>query len=295
MLLFTIVYDGEKEDVVESVRHMVDCFKEKKIDIGISESLDDNIHFIKIYCNDINCSEKFINSFNINMANVLYNVAVNEFFKEYITDFLCETYFFLKYDELNEVKDVCLKALRTDSPIVDENSIYYMNRKNSVIEKIVECIKENKEINIKGFITFRMNEIKDEFENIVDRVVEKYMVDKEYNEFIKLLKYFVDIAESKIDEVHIVIDKEGNYNVFNKYGEDIMNSFLNEINNTQASGIINMDDMIISGLITNAPNKIVIHGVEDCINKELIDTIKKVFSERVEFRDNFKFHIQKDD
>ncbi len=37
------------------------------------------------------------------------------------------------------------------------------------------------------------------------------MVEKEYNEFIKLLKYFVDVQENKIDEVNIIIDKLGNY------------------------------------------------------------------------------------
>ena len=274
---------------------MVDCLKSKKNDIGISESLNNNTHFVKIYCSDINCSEKFINSFNINMANVLYNIAVNEFSKEDITDFLCDTYFFIRHDELNEIKELCLRALRTDDPIIDENSVYYMNRKNSAIEKIVECIKDNREINIKGFITFRMKEIRDELESIIDRVVEKYMVDKEYNEFIKLLKYFVDIAECKIDEVHIVIDRDNNYTVFNKYGEDIMDSFLNDLGDSKFSGTINTDDMIISGLITNAPNKIVIYGVQNCINKELIDTIKKVFSERVEFCSTCKFHAQKNE
>ncbi len=32
------------------------------------------------------------------------------------------------------------------------------------------------------------------------------MVDKEYNEFIKLLKYFVEIEESKLDKLNILID-----------------------------------------------------------------------------------------
>ena len=34
------------------------------------------------------------------------------------------------------------------------------------------------------------------------------MVEKEYNEFIKLLKYFVEIQESKVDEVNILIEEE---------------------------------------------------------------------------------------
>ncbi|HAG43520.1 MAG TPA: putative sporulation protein YtxC, partial [Clostridium sp.] len=46
---------------------------------------------------------------------------------------------------------------------------------------------------------------------------------------------------------------------------------------------VSSEDLIISGLITSAPKKIVIHCVENSRNKELIETIKNVFVERVEF------------
>ena len=38
--------------------------------------------------------------------------------------------------------------------------IYCINKINSIIEKIKDCIEENEEININGFITFRMRELK---------------------------------------------------------------------------------------------------------------------------------------
>lgn len=277
MLLLTIVYDDEKEDMTEGIKSMVECFRGKNINIGVSESLQEKTHFVKIYCGDENINPRFINSFNVNMANILYNVVIDEFYRKDMQSFLNDTYFFLRYDEIKEVKELSLKALRSEGPITDENSIFCMNRKNAVIQKIEECIEENKEINIKGFITFRMKEIRDDLESVIDRIVEKYMVEKEYNEFIKLLKYFVDIQDSKIDEVNIIVEPDGSYIVRDKFGTDIMDKFLSDLSESKFSGAVSVDDMLISGLITNAPQKVIIHCPENCNNMELIDTIKNVF------------------
>jgi putative sporulation protein YtxC len=288
MLLLTVVYDDEKEDMTEGIENMVECFRGKSINIGVSESLQDKTHFVKIYCGDEDINPRFMNSFNINMANILYNIVIDEFYRKDMQSFLTNTYFFLRYDEIKEVKGLSLKALKSEGPIIDENSIFCMNRKNAVIEKIEECILDNREINIKGFITFRMKEIKDELESVIDRVVEKYMVEKEYNEFIKLLKYFVDIQDSKIEEVNIIVQPDGNYIVRDRFGTDIMDKFLSDLSDSKFSGAVSVDDMLISGLITNAPQKVVIHCPENCNNKELIDTIKNVFVEKAVMCSNCK-------
>lgn len=292
MLMITVVYDDEKEGIAEGIRSMVECFKEKNINIGISESLQDKTHFIKILCGDECVNSNFINTFNVNMANVIYNIIINEFYTKSMQEFLTSTYFFLRYDEIKEVKELSLYALKCDGPLIDEDSIYFMNRKNKVVEKITDYLRENNEINIRGFITFRMKDIKEEFEDVIDRVVEKYMVEKEYNEFIKLLKYFVDIQDSKIDEVDIIMQPDGNYLIQDSDGNDIMNRFLSDLSDTKFSGTINIDDMLISGLITNAPAKVVIHSPENCTNKEMLDTIKNVFLDKVVFCSSCKICME---
>ncbi|MDW8801284.1 putative sporulation protein YtxC [Clostridium sp. A1-XYC3] len=287
MLLLTVVYDREKEDIIHGINDIKEYFKSKNIVIGISESIESNTHFVKIFCEE-EISAKLRNMFNIHVANILYNVVIDEFYRKDMMSFLSDTYFFLKYDELKEIKDSSVEILKGEGGIVDESSIYCMNKRNNIIDKIVECIGENKEINIKGFITFRMKDLKDDLEAIIDKVVEKYMVEKEYNEFIKLLKYFVEIQESKIDLVNIEIDSQGKYVVKDKNSNDITEMLFSDLNDLRYRENTNAEDMIISILITNSPEKIVIHCVENCRNNELIDTVKKVFTDRVEFCDNCK-------
>ena len=66
---------------------------------------------------------------------------------------------------------------------------------NEIIDKIKVCIEENNEFNINGFLLFRMKDLRLNIEVLIDRVIENYIIDKEYEEFIRLLKYFVNILK----------------------------------------------------------------------------------------------------
>lgn len=280
MLLLTVVYENGNEDIIDEVNAMKKYFRDRNIIVGFSESLEFNTHFLKIFCEDSSVNKRFMDIFNLYMSNILYNMVICEYYKKNMQGFLTDTYFFLKYDEIKEIKRLSLEAFKSEGAILNEYMVYFRNRKNSIIQKIIECIEENKEINIKGFITFRMKELLGDLESIIDKVVESYMVEREYNEFINLLKYFVELQDSKIDKVNILIQKDGSYSILDEAGKNIMDSLFSDLSDVKYSATVNIEDMLLSGLITNAPKKIIIHGTENCTNKEVLDTIKKVFENR---------------
>lgn len=289
MLLTTIICDCNNYESLDEINNIREYFNEKNIIMGIVESVKDDTHFIKIFCEDENCTDQTINIFNLYVASIIYKVIIDEFNKKYMDNFLNDIYFFLKDDEIYEIKKLSKDVLLGEKSIVDEKDIYCINRRNSIIQKIVECMEENKEININGFLTFRMKEICNDIESIIDKVIEKYMVDKEYKEFIKLLKYFVEIQESKINEVNIIVKNNGSYLVKDENDFDIMEELTSDLFDARYIGTVSMEDMIISGLITNAPKKIVIHCIENCKNKEFMETIQNVFLDRVIICDDCKF------
>lgn len=288
LLLMTIVYNDEIQDINKDIMELKQCFDSKHIVIGIVESLVNKNHIVKIFCEDEYYTEKTVNIFNIYLANILYKVVISEFYKNEIEYFLNETYFFLKEEELIEIRSKCFNAMESEGKISDESEVYCINRKNNIIGKIILCLEQNREINVNGFVRFRMKELVSELEGMVDKIVEKYMAEKEYNEFIKLLKYFVDIQESKLDAINIIIEKSGSYIVLDNQGESVLDQLLNELYDTKHSDTVSMEDIIISGLITNSPKKVIIHGLENCINLEFIETIKNVFCDRVEICDTCK-------
>lgn len=281
MLLMKLAYEGEEffADNIQEVRRLL---REKGIIVGMSESIEESTHFVKIFCNDVDYTDKLKNNIYLYISNFIYKIIMKNFRKKEMLEYLTENYFFLNHEEMMELDNEISKIIFQNSVIEDETSVYCLNRINNIIENIKNFIEENGYININGFIRFRMKPMKVTIEEIIDKIVEKYIVDKEYNEFIKLLRYFVDIQECKIEEIDVNILNNGLYEIKNGLGEDIFKEFLNEISDNIDDKQINIEDIIISGLITNAPKKIKIFNELKCNNKEFLKTIKNVFRERVE-------------
>lgn len=280
MVVQELAYSGNL-DFVEELQDLKALLKKKNIIIGIVENLDGRTHIVKVMCDDEGYNEKTCNRINLYISNILYNVVIQKYKEKEMFQFLTDTYFFLKQEEILEVEEEIMNVLLCGETPKDSIFIYCSNKVNNIIDKIKDCIEENKKININGFITFRMRELREDIEEIIDKVVEKYMIEKEYKEFIRLLKYFVDIQESKIEEVNLIVQPLGGYIVTDGYGEDIFSLFLKDLSECKFGVDSNVEDIIISGLITNAPNHIIIHKKEESTNKEFIDTIVSVFGGRV--------------
>ena len=280
MLVMKIVHNDEI-DLVHELQELREILKKKNITIGLVESGEGSSHLIKVMCNEECYNEKIKRMIYLYISNILYNIVIEKYREKELFNFLTETYFFLKQEEILEVEEMIMKVLRSEENLKDEKMIFCISKINSIIEKIKTCLEENEEINIKGFITFRMKELREDIEESIDKVVEEYMVEKEYKEFVKLLKYFVDIQESKIEKINIYIHEGGGYELKDGYGNDIFNEFMKELSECKIDTEAKIEDIIISGLITNAPKQVIIHHKENCLNAEFIETIVNVFGDRV--------------
>ncbi len=282
MLVLKLAY-SEELDFIEELQGLKELLKKKDISIGLVESLEKNIHIVKVMCDDSSYNESIRKKIILYVSNIMYKNIIEKYRKKELFEFLTDNYFFLKQNEILEVEEKIMKVLLLDGWEDDINFISYSNIINIILEKIRECIEENNEFNINGFIVFRMKELREHIEVIVDKVVENYMVEKEYEEFIKLLKYFVNIQDSKLPEVNLIVKSLGGYIITDGEGKDILGDFLKELEDCKIGVDVNMEDVIISGLITNSPEHIIIHSKEQCSNVEFIDTIVKVFGNKVTF------------
>ncbi|MGG7185847.1 putative sporulation protein YtxC, partial [Clostridium butyricum] len=258
-----------------------ESLKKKDITIGLVESIEGKTHIIKIMCDKDSYNNKIEEIINLYVSNILYIIVIDYYRKREMFEFITDNYFFLKQSEILEVENKILKVLNCEAACKDEDSIYCLNRINNIIEKIRQCIGEKQEINVDGFITFRLRMLREDIEKIVDKVVEKYMVEKEYEEFVRLLKYFVDIQECKIEKIIISIEAGSHYIIKDEYGKDLYKDFLKELTGDENDFDINIEDILISGLITSSPKNIIIYGKRNCNNKEFLETIKNVFGDRV--------------
>ena len=143
---------------------------------------------------------------------------------------------------------------------------------------MLKYILENKSIILDGFVNFRIPEYLDSLDYIVDFSVNKYIIEKEYTEFINLLKLYVDSKESDCNLVHLIytngesilLDEKKNIiplsdNMFDaKYLSDITFS---------------SNDYALNTLLTLIPKKIEIHLLS--FEDEFINTLKLVFGTRI--------------
>lgn len=291
MLILKLAYNKDLTFSCD-LQELRELLKKKDILIGFVESIEEKTHIIKIICEENCYNEKIKEIINLYVSNILYRIVIDNYRKKEMFEFLTDNYFFLKQHEILEVEDEIVKVLKYEETTKNEDSIYCLNRVNSMIEQIKDCISEKQEINVDGFITFRMRNLRGDIEKIIDKVVERYMVEKEYKEFVKLLKYFVDIQECKIEEINIIIEENNSYIIKDAEGKDLYYDFLKEITAEQGRIELNTEDVLISGLITSAPKNIIIYGKENCTNKEFLDTIENVFGDKITFREcgsDFKF------
>jgi putative sporulation protein YtxC len=152
---------------------------------------------------------------------------------------------------------------------------------NRIRERVLEHFETNTDLLIEGFVRFRLKDLLKEVQHAIDRSVRELLIEKEYNDFIKLLRYFVEIQQPKLEEVHVFPLEDKKYTLMDDRLSVIDNEFLEDMAKEMSNIEIDQDDLLISSLITIAPNRITIHDYEKIKNIELLNTINKVFRGKV--------------
>ncbi|MBT9176652.1 MAG: hypothetical protein DDT20_00973 [Firmicutes bacterium] len=149
-------------------------------------------------------------------------------------------------------------------------------------DTIEEFLAYNRHINADGFLRFRMQHRLPELVETVSEAVDEFLVAKEYTEFIRLLRYFVDIQQPKLPLVHLVLTSEGRYSVCGADGESVKHeSFERFSREEECESDVTYEDLLISALITLSPARLILHA--KCLQggRELKDTIRNIFEGRL--------------
>ncbi|MCU6709862.1 putative sporulation protein YtxC [Paenibacillus sp. J5C_2022] len=153
-------------------------------------------------------------------------------------------------------------------------------RKSKIADELHQYLQMDTGLNLKGFLTFRMASYRSELAEIVEYAMDEYVLDKQYQEFISLLKYFVQLQETKIPLVHLLHKGGHDFVMYNEsfklidpkpQGDRIVAEMLE----TE----MNIEDMVISSLISASPKHINIHT--RLPEMGVIRTIETIFDGRV--------------
>ncbi|GAV22661.1 sporulation protein YtxC [Carboxydothermus pertinax] len=224
-----------------------------------------NFQFLALNIIKINSLSFTKESFLKKVSKVLTKVYVDFWEKDILVEVLRYEYPYFDSNEIENIKNKALKFLNID-------------REKEIRQKVDDFLHESQVINLDGFILFRLQREVNEIYDSIDRAVEEQILEKEYQEFIKIVKYFLELQPVKrkivqvfwLNEYLVILDDQ-----LKKVEDEFVEYLLTQRNK------IFPEDLLISALISLAPEKIIIHWHDVSLNFNL-KPIKDIFAERLE-------------
>lgn len=215
------------------------------------------------------------------VANALSDLILGQWEKQLLYDIIRENYYYFNEEERNTIYNYALGYINHCGDSFPCESLYQIKRKSKIVQKMMEFFRNHNNINIEGFIRFRLKDYIFELQEAADRAVDDFLMEREYKEFIQLLKYFVEIQDPRTDIVHVVIKPNGVFKLYDGQHQVINSDYLEGFIVDLLESEINYEDLLISALITIAPGEIVFHPGKAESPQNTIETIKDVFTHRV--------------
>lgn len=154
---------------------------------------------------------------------------------------------------------------------------------NIITNEFFKFFQENKYVILDGFVNFKLKEYLKELDSVVDMCVNKFIIEREYNEFIMLLKDYIQNTPSNTKELHLVYKNEKsvlldeNMNPIEINKNAIPQQYLSDIT-------FSSNDLNLNAILTLLPEKLFIHSEQK--EDDFINTLKMIFENRVEIVNN---------
>ncbi len=187
-------------------------------------------------------------------------------------------YFYFDEYEKNSIEEFCYDL--EDGLIESENPevpLFY-DREKQVLPSFIDYIQENKSMILDGFVYFRLADYMATLEKMVEYAVNQYVVEKEYTEFIDLLKIYIESNSCKQDLVHLIYTN-GESILLDKH-KSIISITEHTVEAKYLSDIsFSSNDYTLNTLLTLLPKKIEVHIIGE--SDDFIHTLELIFGNRI--------------
>jgi len=210
----------------------------------------------------------------LSLAEWTMQVKEPEIVEEMAGDLLCAEQ---SEEEWAEILPYVQRMCQESEPVGGE-LLTATTRKANIYRKAFTYLELERSINMLGFVRFRLQDHWNELFELVESGIDEYLEDKQYQEFVELLRYFIAVQETKQEVVHVVPSVDKPFHLYDKKG--------NRLWLDQLDAVLSMDeqncrdeDYLVSALVTLAPESIVLHMATD--RPGLTQTIRSIFDSRL--------------
>jgi len=212
------------------------------------------------------------------IADLIAEVVIDQLETSLIKKFIHEQYNYFVEEEKENILQKAAQTLHGGMIIKGKPILSTLERKKEVFQKALDYLEKNESLIIEGFLRFRLKDYYSQLEEAVSLAVENFIVEREYKEFLRLLKYFVEMQEPRIEEIHVIWLTGKNFQIVDAQGKRINSELLEEFALDIRNEGIDQGDLLVSTLISISPSHIILHAREQ---KEVIETVKSIFNSRV--------------
>lgn len=207
------------------------------------------------------------------LATILSYLVIDNFEADMIKNILISNYFYFDDFEILKILNICEENLCDE-----EYSL--VNRQLALFDAFYDYISTHHSIILTGFINFRLYHYREILENLVDFSVNQFIIEKEYFEFISMLKLYINAQPTLIEKVHVVcVDYDM---ILLDENLDVIDIDKNSLNAKYLSDVsFSNNDYILNTLLTLLPKHIYLHTVSASANFDFINTLKLIFENRI--------------
>jgi putative sporulation protein YtxC len=149
-----------------------------------------------------------------------------------------------------------------------------------IVPVLTEHLRADGAVMLDGVITFRLPEYLAVLEEALGQAVDDHLLEREYVEFIRLLRCFVAAQPPRTDRVHLVV-RGANVRLLDRDGQPMPLESQPPVALESLEAAVNYEDVLISALIAAAPTRIVVHRGQGGASHH-VDSVRRVFEARVE-------------
>lgn len=202
------------------------------------------------------------------LSRLLEEIVIEFFEEKILKQIINYNYFYFDDYERKTILNGCMEIIEPEE--YEKN----ISQKKSV----QEYISENKAIMLEGFIYFRLKDYIKYLDEVVDYAVNQFIIEKEYKEFISLLKIYVQTKKPEYEMLHLIYIN--NESILLDEKKNVISVSENIYNAKYLSDIsFSSNDFALNTLLTLLPKKIEIHLIDN--EDEFINTLKLVFEGRI--------------
>ncbi len=216
------------------------------------------------------------------IASLVSHFIIEDLKVHLLHDLLRFHYFYFGREEREEILAIACRNFES-AKLARRRELH-----RDLIEKTIRAYLNgsHEHINIEGFYNFRLHDCRRELRRVIDEAVESYLAEREYREFVRLLKYFLNLQQPKIELIHLSVDQKGRVRITDHRFRQVDPCDWDDFDLTDFDEESDYEDILVSMLVSVAPRRIMLHRSVSLRYPRAVESLRRIFENRLIYCEN---------